>query len=195
MLKDILKLIRIKQWVKNAFVLAPLLFSLKFTDLTANINAILAFFSFCFISSVVYVINDICDRKRDAIHPKKKHRPIASGIISPFVAKIIAIILCCLTCLLLYLLDSTKTSIVILLYVLINILYSWKLKHIVLIDVLIIAVGFIFRLYAGSYAIDVPVSSFIFMTTLFLSLFLGFTKRKGELLRSGLDAREVLRIH
>lgn len=192
MIKLILKLIRVKQWVKNAFVLAPLLFSLQFTDISSVVNAELAFFAFCFISSVVYVINDICDRKKDALHQKNKNRPIANGKINPLFASFIAFGLFALACVCLYMLDSYKTTLVIALYVIMNVLYSWKLKQIVLIDVLIIAIGFIFRVYAGAYAIAVPVSSFIFMTTLFLSLFLGFTKRKGELLRSGTDARDVL---
>lgn len=83
MIKNILKLIRVKQWIKNAFVLAPLLFSLKFTEMGAVVQSALAFAAFCFIASAVYVMNDILDRKKDALHPKKKNRPIASGKIQP----------------------------------------------------------------------------------------------------------------
>ncbi len=192
MIKDIVKLIRVKQWVKNAFVLAPLLFSLKFTETDSIIKAGLAFAAFCFVSSVVYVMNDILDRKKDALHPKKKNRPIASGRISPWAGGVIEVVLLALVFVCLLLLGNIKTALVIGIYVVINILYSYKLKQMVLIDVLIIAFGFILRVYAGAYAIDVPVSSFIFMATLFLSLFLGFTKRKGELMRRGSDGRAVL---
>jgi len=192
MIKDVIKLIRVKQWVKNAFVLAPLLFSLRFTEFNYLINAGLAFMSFCFVASTVYVMNDILDRKKDALHQKKKHRPIASGKIKPIIGGGIAGILLVASMACLYMLGSYKTTLTVIIYVALNILYSLKLKKIVLIDVLIIAIGFILRVYAGAYAIGVPVSSFIFMATLFLSLFLGFTKRKSEWLRSGDKTRDVL---
>lgn len=192
MIKNILKLIRVKQWIKNAFVLAPLLFSLKFTEMGAVVQSALAFAAFCFIASAVYVMNDILDRKKDALHPKKKNRPIASGKIQPVTGEGIACLLIVAAAVCLFILGSAKTAMTIMIYVMLNILYSYKLKQMVLVDVLVIAVGFILRVYAGAYAIGVPVSSFIFMTTLFLSLFLGFTKRKAELIRSGSEGREVL---
>lgn len=191
MMKSILKLIRVKQWVKNAFVLAPLLFSLKFLEPDSVIMAFIAFFAFSFTASIVYVMNDILDRKKDALHPVKKNRPIASGKIS--VKKALSIVgalaLADAFCVLLL---PYKAMLSILIYVLINICYSFRLKHIVLIDVFVIAIGFILRIYTGAYAIGVSVSSYIFMTTLFLSLFLGFTKRKMELLHSGETTRKVL---
>lgn len=191
MIKNIIKLIRVKQWVKNAFVLAPLLFSLKFLNMEADIQALIAFFAFSFTASIVYVVNDILDRKKDALHPVKKKRPIASGAVSVQMGGVIVAALGVLdfVCLL-YL--PFKATLSIMIYVLINILYSFKLKHVVLVDVFIIAIGFILRVYAGAYAINVPVSSYIFMTTLFLSLFLGFTKRKMELAHSGTTTRAVL---
>lgn len=195
MLKDILRLIRVKQWVKNAFVLAPLLFSLKFTQADVLLKSALAFGAFCFIASVIYVLNDIVDRRKDAMHPKKKNRPIASGKISVHQGIWIALICFVAGSLCLWELHNLKTFYTLALYVIINILYSYKLKHVVLLDVLIIAIGFILRVYAGAYAIGVPVSSFIFMATLFLSLFLAFTKRKAELLSSGDRARAVLKMY
>ena len=192
MVKDILKLIRVKQWVKNAFVLAPLLFSLKFTEFASDFNAALAFAAFCLTASFVYILNDILDRKRDALHPHKKNRPIASGRINLPTAWALAFLVLFGAVFCLEVLGNVKTAITIGLYVLLNVFYSFKLKHVVLIDVMVIAVGFILRVYAGAYAINVPVSSFIFMTTLFLSLFLGFTKRKSELLKTGSETRQVL---
>ena len=192
MVKDFLKLIRVKQWVKNAFVLAPLLFSLKFIDYNSDINATLAFLAFCFAASFIYILNDIMDRKKDALHPRKKHRPIASGKVSPLLAWSYAGIVLALSLVCIGMLGNDKTAIVIGIYVVLNIFYSIVLKHIVLADVMTIAFGFILRVYAGAYAIEVPVSSFIFMTTLFLALFLGFTKRKSELLKSGSHTRQVL---
>lgn len=192
MIKQVIKLIRVKQWIKNAFVLAPLLFSLNFMNVEPVIKATLAFFAFSFTASVVYVMNDIFDRKKDALHPKKKNRPIASGKISVKQAFFIVAGLLIADAVCLYYLP-VKTVLTIFTYVLINILYSFKLKHIVLVDVFIIAIGFILRVYAGAYAISVPVSSYIFMTTLFVSLFLGFTKRKMELQNSGATTRKVLK--
>ena len=188
-----LKLIRIKQWVKNAFVLAPLLFSFQFTDIPSVLSALYAFLAFSLIASAHYIVNDIQDRGKDALHPQKKYRPIASGVISVKKGLAAALLLLYGGGVFIWMLGDIKVAGVIGLYLLINVLYSGKLKNIVLLDVFVIAVGFVLRVYAGAYAIHEPVSSFIFMTTLFLSLFLGFAKRKGELLRHGTASRTVLK--
>ncbi len=188
-----LKLIRIKQWVKNAFVLAPLLFSFQFTDIPSVLSALYAFLAFSLIASAHYIVNDIQDREKDALHPQKKYRPIASGVISVKKGLVAALLLLYGGGVFIWLLGDIKVAGVIGLYLLINVLYSGKLKNIVLLDVFVIAIGFVLRVYAGAYAIHEPVSSFIFMTTLFLSLFLGFAKRKGELLRHGTASRTVLK--
>ena len=192
MLHQIIKLIRVKQWIKNAFVLAPLLFSLKFLDVIADIQAMKTFFAFSFTASIIYVLNDILDRKRDASHPVKKNRPIASGKI-PVKLGIIIIFFLSLLDIICLLHLAAKAALSILIYVVLNLLYSFKLKHIVLVDVFAIALGFVLRVYAGAYAIDVPVSSYIFMTTLFIALFLGFTKRRQELIHAGDSARNILK--
>ncbi len=192
-MKAWLKLIRIKQWVKNAFVLAPLLFSFQFTDIPSVLSALYAFLAFSLIASAHYIVNDIQDREKDALHPQKKYRPIASGVISVKKGLAATLFLLLGGTSVLILLGDIKVAGVIGLYLLINVLYSGKLKNIVLLDVFVIAVGFVLRVYAGAYAIHEPVSSFIFMTTLFLSLFLGFAKRKGELLRHGTASRTVLK--
>ena len=192
-MKAWLKLIRIKQWVKNAFVLAPLLFSFQFTDIPSVLSALYAFLAFSLIASAHYIVNDIQDREKDALHPQKKHRPIASRAISVKKGLAATLFLLLGGISVLILLGDIKVAVVIGLYLLINIFYSGKLKNIVLLDVFVIAIGFVLRVYAGAYAIHEPVSSFIFMTTLFLSLFLGFAKRKGELLRHGTASRTVLK--
>ena len=192
-MKAWLKLIRIKQWVKNAFVLAPLLFSFQFTDIPSVLSALYAFLAFSLIASAHYIVNDIQDREKDALHPQKKYRPIASGVISVKKGLVAAFLLLYGGGVFIWMLGDIKVAGVIGLYLLINVLYSGKLKNIVLLDVFVIAVGFVLRVYAGAYAIHEPVSSFIFMTTLFLSLFLGFAKRKGELLRHGTASRTVLK--
>ncbi|GHS88624.1 decaprenyl-phosphate phosphoribosyltransferase [Campylobacterota bacterium] len=181
-----------KQWIKNIFVFVPLIFSLQFMQLDSVINAGMAFMAFCFASSFIYIINDTIDRKNDARHPKKKFRPIASGEISVTAAICIAIF-CILICgFILAYIDDAKTIAVIALYIVLNLLYSWKLKHIPLIDVICIAFGFILRVYAGAYAIGVTVSSYLYLTMLFLSMFLAFGKRKSEILRISAVSRKSL---
>lgn len=187
-----LKLMRLKQWGKNVFVLAPLLFSFQFMEFSCIFRAGLAFLAFSFVASAHYIINDILDKEKDALHPQKKDRPIACGLISVPSASFFAFILISAAAFCVYVLGELKVAGVICLYFVMNMLYSWKLKNIVLLDVFVIACGFVLRVYAGAYAIHVGVSGFIFMTTLFLSLFLGFTKRKGELVRYGSISRKVL---
>ncbi|MCL2748723.1 MAG: UbiA prenyltransferase family protein [Alphaproteobacteria bacterium] len=188
----ILKLLRVKQWVKNSFVLIPLVFSLGFLELVSIEQAVAAFFAFCFASSFIYIINDIADRKADALHPKKRTRPLASGRISVWTAVLVAAICLAVTGGLLALIAEPKVALVIGIYVLMNIAYSKWLKHIPLVDVFCIAFGFVLRVYAGAYAIGVPVSSYLFMVTLFLSLFLAFGKRKAELAKQDRGTRKAL---
>lgn len=186
---------RIRQWIKNFFVFAPLFFSLKFFDFLSVKSTCNAFFFFCFLSSCVYIINDIVDREKDAKHPKKKNRPLASGVLS--VKDALFLLFFCIIIVVCFLMaiNNLKVMFVGILYLLVNLLYSFLLKHIVIVDVIVISLGFILRVYAGAYVIDVTVSSYIFMTTLFLTLFLGFSKRKMELLKQGAEARSVLRFY
>lgn len=193
MVNDVIKLIRVKQWIKNIFVVIPLFFSLKFIETSDCINALSAFFLFCFVSSFVYVLNDIMDREKDKLHPKKKFRPLASGALSVSFAYFLLAVLAGIVILLLFKISHEKVFYVICLYLGMNVLYSFKLKHLVLADVFVIALGFILRVYAGAYAIDVQVSSFLFMTTFFLALFLAFSKRKSELCKTGELTRSVLK--
>ena len=179
-----IKLMRVKHWIKNAFVLAPMLFSLKFLEISSLIIAMKAFISFSLVASFVYIINDILDVEKDRKHPKKKKRPIASGKISPLSAFIFSIIVFVLGFGIAYDINI-QTFVVIFIYFVMNLLYSLKLKHIVLLDVFIIAIGFLLRVYAGAFAIAVPVSHWIILTTFFISLFLGFGKRRNELLVVG----------
>lgn len=190
-----IKLLRIRQWIKNFFVFAPLFFSLKFFDFLSVKSTCNAFFFFCFLSSCVYIINDIVDREKDAKHPKKKNRPLASGVLS--VKDALFLLFFCIIIVVCFLMaiNNLKVMFVGILYLLVNLLYSFLLKHIVIVDVIVISLGFILRVYAGAYVIDVTVSSYIFMTTLFLTLFLGFSKRKMELLKQGAEARSVLRFY
>ena len=176
----IFELIRPKQWVKNLFVFAPILFAGKLMDLPMLLTNILAFASFCCISSSVYVLNDIIDVESDRVHKKKRYRPIAAGYVSIKQAKILFVFLIALTAVLSSMLP-VLFLITISAYLVNNLLYSFKIKNVVLLDVFSISIGFILRVIAGAVAIDVSVSSWMIITTIFISLFLGISKRRAEL--------------
>lgn len=175
-----LKLIRPKQWIKNFFVIAPAIFARELFHPDALTLTLRAFFGFCFTASAVYVINDLVDVEADRAHPEKKHRPIAAGRISTGEALgIVGVLVGLATIIMLGM--NPRYGIIVALYFFMNLAYSFKLKEIVLLDVFIIAAGFMLRVLAGAVAIDVTVSSWIVLCTLFISLFLGFAKRRSEL--------------
>ncbi len=193
MLKSYFKLLRIKHYIKNVLVTAPLVFSQQLFNSTELIcRIILAFVCFSLISSSVYIINDIMDRHQDAKHPVKCQRPIANGTISVISASVIAIILFIIAIISsLYLSISALTILVI--YYALNLAYCIKLKHIPVIEVAILASGFVFRILYGGYATGVEVSSWLYLTVLSGSFYLGLGKRRNELERfSGDKTRKVL---
>lgn len=186
-------MMRIKHYIKNLFVFVPLFFSMSFINKDAVISTIIVFFEFCFIASCIYIINDIYDIDKDRLHPKKKNRPIASGEVSINTAKVFVLVLLVLACVLAYLSGKYYSFIMIAVYFVLNLAYSLVLKKIALVDVFVIAIGFLMRIYAGAFAIDVKVSNWLLMTTLALSLFLGFGKRYGEKRKtSDNSSRDVL---
>lgn len=195
-MKNYIKLIRVKHWVKNGLVFLPIFFSLSFYK--ENIIAtLLAFLAFSFMASVIYIINDIKDVEKDRNHPKKKARPIASGKISMSNAIMVAIILFVLSITLNYLASKTLMNsalICLFAYLIINIIYSFGAKNIPIIDVTLLAAGFILRVYYGAFIIGVPVSSWLFLTILNASLFMGLGKRRKEL-NIKEDVRSVLKIY
>ncbi len=194
-IKSLLGVMRPAQWVKNSFVLAPLLFSHQFTHPDNCKNTLLAFLSFCLISSVIYVINDICDRNEDRVHPVKKHRPLAAGRLSVHEAVGLSIILLAVG-IVLAISVNTRFVAILIIYILLNIGYSLGLKHLVILDVMIVAAGFVLRILGGSLAIEVPASHWLVLCTILISLFLGFTKRRAELVSSqnnNQHARKVLK--
>lgn len=180
MLTGCFRLLRIRQWVKNIFVLAPLLFSGEFINFDALVRALFAFSLFCIASSATYIINDIHDIELDRNHPKKsKTRPLAAGIIT--VRKAV-FLLCILYSILIFgYFQLPFTVDVIIIYLILNIGYTFVLKYQPVIDIFTIATGFVLRVYAGAVAVEVPVSSWMFITTLCLALYLAATKRKQEL--------------
>jgi decaprenyl-phosphate phosphoribosyltransferase len=146
---------RPRQWIKNAFVLAPLVFAREFTDPGAVANALTAFVLFCVASSAGYILNDIHDIERDRTHPTKRHsRPLAAGTVSMRPA--ITLLITCYGVLLLGLFWSPATMLAILAYVVLNVAYTYVLKHQPVLDLFSIAVGFVLRVYAGALALSVP---------------------------------------
>jgi len=187
-LEQYLKLWRVKHWIKNVFVLAPLVFSLNFYLPVYLLRILMMCLSFSLASSVVYTINDIADRENDRFHPDKRHRPIASGRISVKTAVVLAAVLLAFALTGAWLLNP-RAALVIVTYIGINIIYTYILKNHACIDVMSIAVGFLLRVIAGAVAIDVSVSAWMLLTTFFLSLLLGFGKRRKEMLATGGSAR------
>lgn len=179
----ILQLLRPKQWIKNLFIFAPILFSGLLTDLSVLVINIEAFIAFCLVSSAVYVINDIADVEADRTHKKKRFRPIASGDVSIPEARVVFVILLALAIAICTIMN-VKFIIAIALYFVINVLYTSFVKNIVLLDVFFISFGFMLRVAAGAFAIDVQLSSWMILTTIFISLFLGISKRRAELSQS-----------
>ena len=187
----LIKLARPKQWVKNAFVLAPVVFTGTFLDVDAISHALLAALLFCVASSATYIINDMHDIESDRRHHQKsKSRPLAAGIVSIPAA---SIFLACLYALLIWgWFIAPKVVMVIAAYLVLNLAYTFVLKHQPVIDIFTIAIGFVLRVYAGAMALNVPVSSWMSITTLCLALFLAAIKRRQELSQSGTGGRKVL---
>jgi 4-hydroxybenzoate polyprenyltransferase len=175
-----IRLIRPKQWIKNLFVFAALVFSHHLFEWDFAKSSLIGFALFCATASTIYIINDILDRDRDRLHPKKKHRPIASGNISVPSAISMAFIIFGIAVPVVFNLPY-KFGFCLAFYFVMNLSYSIFLKDVVLVDVFIIAIGFMLRVVGGAFVIDVPISSWLILTTMFLSLFLAVAKRRGEL--------------
>lgn len=189
-----LKLMRPKQWIKNSFVIAPLIFSGLFTQTDAILQAAIAMLLFCLGSSATYVLNDYNDIESDRKHPtKSKTRPLASGAVSPGQAKVLMALLYGSVALAYFWQPAVVTVIVA--YLLLNMAYTFYLKYQPVLDIFTIAIGFVLRVYAGAVALAVPLSSWMFITTLSLALYLAAIKRRQELAKSGEKARSVLRFY
>ncbi len=190
MLKNFLVALRPKQWIKNVLVFAGAIFAEDLFDPQMLQNSVLAFIIFCMISGSTYLVNDVLDREKDALHPRKKHRPIASGKISAKTALSLALALIFISIFCSFYLNW-KFGIVISSYFLTTLLYSLYLKHIIIIDVMIIASGFMFRAIGGAFAINEHVSSWLIICTLFLALFFALNKRRAEIIALGNNAGNV----
>ncbi len=172
------------QWVKNVFVFLPIFFAGKILDSELLELSTLAFFIFCFTASAIYVINDYVDIEQDKLHPEKKKRPLASGKISKNQALMILALLIGLAMAGLLYLQNTKVTFLIVLYFVMNLAYSFKLKHIAIIDVLIISIGFLLRVFVGGYATGIVVTPWTQVLVFCLALILALGKRRGELVNA-----------
>ena len=177
----LLKSLRPNQWIKNAFVLAALVFSKHLFDQSYVIRSGTAFVLFCLLSGAVYILNDILDLENDRLHPKKRYRPITSGKLGVRSAIAAALIIGLFVFWLGFWLNY-QFGWVLLTYGVINLSYSFHLKNVVILDVLIISTGFLLRAIGGAFVIDVEISSWFILCTMLLSLFLGFGKRRAELI-------------
>lgn len=183
MIRIILQQLRVRQWTKNLVVFAGVVFSHHFTETGELLRAAQGFLAFCLLASSVYVLNDLRDVDRDRIHPKKKHRPIASGRLSVGFARVLVLVLLGAAAAVAWPLGKGFLTAAGIYYTL-NLAYSMWLKHVVLLDVMIIAVGFVLRAVAGVEALsmDEEISPWLLVCTLFLALFLAVAKRRAEVM-------------
>ena len=181
--KYLLKLLRPHQYIKNTFVLAGVLFSRQW-DIYTLLQAAWAFCAFSLSASAVYILNDLSDIEADRAHPKKRYRPLPSGKVSITTARKLAIILFLAAFIPTFLFNDWILVSILLAYIVMNIAYSLRLKHIVLLDVFVISMGFMLRLLAGTWGIGIAPSEWLLLCGMMLTLFLGFCKRTSELLQS-----------
>ena len=182
------------QYIKNLFIFLPLFFAMKMTDTSLLINAIIAFIAFSLTASAVYTMNDYCDMEEDRKHPKKKNRPLASGAISKAQAMVI-MAASGFAGFALMAIHSLEALAVLAAYVIMNVAYSFYLKHIAILDVTIIATGFVLRLFIGSAVTGIALSMWIVIMTFLLALFLALAKRRDDVftyLETGKKMRKVI---
>lgn len=192
-MKNYVKLVRVKHWIKNFLIFLPMVCS-GLINRANLVISVLSFFSFSFLTSFVYIINDIKDIEKDKLHPQKRKRPLPSGSISKKTAIIIAIIMVTISIIINSLINKSFLNIpflFLMVYLVLNIAYSIGLKNIVIIDIAILASGFILRVYYGAAIISVKVSNWLFLTILSASLFLGLGKRRKEM-ENNKEVRKVL---
>ncbi len=194
MVGAIVRSMRPKQWVKNVLVFAGVIFSYNLLDLTSVLRSGVAFVVFCLLSGAVYIINDVIDRENDRRHPRKKNRPIASGQIGPRPAVAAAVVIAGIALAGAVLL-GWQFALVGACYFAMQLAYSLKLKQVVVLDVMIVAAGFALRAIAGTVVVNVAISSWLFVCTILLALFIAVAKRRHELMfleGGGISHRSVL---
>jgi len=188
---EILKLMRVKQYLKNIFLFLPLFFSFNLFNIELFLKTCIGFVLFSIVASSIYILNDLVDINEDLNHPQKKERPIASGKINLKTAKALSVVLFLVGITGAFLLNH-YFFVILMIYYLINVAYSLKLKHITIVDVFIIATGFVLRVFAGGAIGNIFCSRWIIIMTFLLALFIGFAKRRDDILltRNGLTTRK-----
>jgi 4-hydroxybenzoate polyprenyltransferase len=175
-----LMVLRPKQWTKNLLVFAALIFSIKSVSLDMLVQSAAAFVLFCIVSGCVYIINDYIDKEADRSHPEKRYRPIASGKLHPLGALLFGSVLLC-SCLVIAFILKPWFSLLLFGYFIMNVAYSIRLKQVVIIDIMVIACGFVLRAIGGGLVIDVSFTPWFLICTMLLALFLAISKRRHEL--------------
>ena len=195
-LKNILKLMRIKHYLKNGLIFLPLIFNSQLFEIKPLLMTFYGFISFCLISSAVYVINDIKDVEKDRMHKIKKNRPIASGAISIKEAILLFIVLTISSlCINIFIIKEFSSILLISLYLILNIMYSLGLKNIPIIDVVILVSGFVIRVIYGASITSIEISKWLYLTVMSGSFFMRFGKRRNEIIKQGNDSRAVLKYY
>ena len=190
---DLLRLLRPRHWVKNGFVFLGLLFGGAWSQPLIVRRVLLAAAAFCLVASGVYIFNDLFDREQDRNHVSKKNRPLAAGRVSAGNAVILLIVLWILS-FALALLATRAVLAILLLYIVLNVAYTLRLKEVVLLDVFILAAGFMLRILAGTLGVGIPPSQWLLLCGLMIALFLGFTKRRAELYATGNEGMNQRRV-
>lgn len=197
-IKCYIRMLRVKHYIKNFLLFLPIVFGGALLDIEIMARGAIAFLVFSFMSSVVYIINDIKDLEKDKLHEKKKHRPIASGMINIKEAQIAALMLfvLCVVIKLLCFGRTISTWTVLIGYLLVNMAYSvWGCKKVPLLDVVLLVLGFVFRVYYGAIISGFEVSQWLYLVIVSGAFYMGFGKRRNELIKNNDSTREVLRYY
>jgi len=194
-IKDLIISLRPKQWIKNFFVFVPMIFSAKILSGYIILYGFFTFVFFCLLSSAIYLVNDVIDRKQDLLHPIKSKRPVAQGKISVGLALVISLFLVLFSFAGMFIFGNLALIITAIAYVILNLLYNLALKKVVILDVITVALGFELRVWAGSVIIGIQPSAWLQVFTFLLALFISFAKRREEILslkKSAIKHRQVL---
>lgn len=200
-MKEVLKLIRTKHYIKNLLIFLPIIFSKNMSNINFLIKTVLAFLIFSLAASIIYIFNDIRDAEKDRMHPIKKNRPIASGSITKrqAVCVMVVFLLVCMVMSVLIFRLNLKAYAIVITYIIINFAYSYKLKNIPILDFTIVASGYLLRVLYGAVIIDVPVSHWLYLTILSISFYMAIGKRRNEISNNvneeTKDTREVLKYY
>lgn len=195
-IKNYLKLMRVKHYLKNCLIFLPIIFGQLLFEVELYPKIIASFFAFCLLASMIYIINDMKDMEKDRNHFKKKFRPLASGAVSKKEAYLLLIILFIIVLALIIIFQFNYQAIICLVvYFILNILYSFGLKNIPILDICILASGFLIRLIYGAEIVDITISNWLYLTVMAMAFYLALGKRRNEIIKTNGQTREVLKYY